>query len=67
MNNATITVPSLESIREVIKNRPRRMELAHIAEKTEVSIDWLTKLLAGEIENPGYSRVKAVVDYVTTG
>jgi predicted transcriptional regulator len=43
------------------------MELIHIAEKTDVSVDWLNKLLAGEIPNPGYSRVKAVIDFVMTG
>ena len=67
MNTSFITVPSLESIREVIRNRPRRMELTHIAEKTDVSVDWLNKLIAGDIPNPGYNRIKAVVDYVTTG
>lgn len=67
MNTAVSILPPLEDIRETIKNRPRRMELQHIADNCDVSVDWLNKLIAGDIPNPGYSRLRAVYHFVTAG
>lgn len=67
MTTTPSILPTLEDIRETIRNRPRKMQLKDVATATGVSVDWLNKLLAGEMPNAGYSRIKAVVDFVNAG
>lgn len=48
----------------LLRTRPRTLTLDCIAKDNEVSTEWLTKLMAGKIKEPGFNKVAQLRDYL---
>lgn len=57
-------LPTLDEVRELIVNRPRRISLLDIATAAGVSVSWVSQLLNGQIEEPAYNKIAAVYQYL---
>lgn len=58
-------LPTLIEVRELIANRPRNVELEHVAKAAEASISWVKQFAAGKITKPDYNKVVAVYKFLS--
>jgi hypothetical protein len=58
-------MPTIEAIRQMVKDRPASVPLSELCIKIDVSGSWMDKFLAGKIENPGYNQLLQLVQILT--
>lgn len=61
----TDSICLLTHTRELLKNRPRTLTLAQIAEDSGVSLGWLNAFSAGLYSEPSVVRVQKVFERLT--
>ena len=59
------TMPTIDEIRKLVKNRPASVSLSDLSADINVSVSWMDKFTAGKIENPGYNQLLQLVQILT--
>lgn len=58
-------MPTIEQIKQMVKNRPASLHLSDLCLSAGVSTSWMDKFIAGKIENPGYNQLLQLVQILT--
>lgn len=59
-------MPLLDETLMLLKHRSATLELKQIAKDIDVSINWLSMLNKGKIENPGIVLIQRLHDYLVS-
>jgi len=59
-----LRLPTLDEVRVLIASRPSNVSLEDVAKGANVELPWLKTLVIGRFENPGYSRVRQVHEFL---
>lgn len=54
----------LDCTRELLIDRPRKVTIAEIAEKIDVSPSWLDSLIAGRIKEPSVNSIQRLYEFL---
>lgn len=66
MSTEVTELPTLEQVRTLIAERPATVKLKHIATAANCSMSWLKQIRNGEIKNPSYEKVKAILAFLNS-
>jgi predicted transcriptional regulator len=59
-----MNMPTVQEVRELIRNRPAVINLSDISTATGCSESWLKQFIVGKIEKPGYDKICSIVSYL---
>ena len=51
--------------RDLLASRPANLELQTLALELDVSVDWLSKLMRGKIDDPGARKIQKLYERLT--
>lgn len=59
-----MSMPTIDEVRGMIRNRPAVINLIDVAKAAGCSESWIKQFLAGKIEKPGYDKICLIFNFL---
>lgn len=57
-------MPTIQQVIAYIDARPSNVKLTELADAADCSVSWLNQFLAGKIPEPGYNKIKIIIETI---